>query len=322
MSDAHYAIQLVSRMTGLSTHVIRIWEQRYRAVEPQRTPSNHRLYSEKDIERLGLLRNATHAGHNIGIVARLTNDELRALNHNLPEALSRTPLPPLNEPAADDLLKGCMDSVRSFDGESLVETLKRAGIMLGAQGVVQRLVAPLAQALGELWREGTVTAAQEHFATGHIRDFLGQLAKPFGGNAGGPSIVVATPAGQIHELGALLVVALASNLGWSVTNLGVDLPATEIAQVAIKKRARAVALSIVYPEDDILLPGELKLLRESLPKETMLLVGGRGMEAYRESLLEIRATMFTDLGQLGRALDDLRKAVKNSAFKPKHGNAA
>jgi DNA-binding transcriptional MerR regulator len=82
MLDAHHPIQLAARLTGLSTHVIRIWEQRYRAVEPTRTASNHRLYSQDDIERLGLLREVTHAGHNISQVARLSNDELRALAEN------------------------------------------------------------------------------------------------------------------------------------------------------------------------------------------------------------------------------------------------
>jgi len=45
MNEAQHPIQLVARLTGLSAHVIRIWEQRYRAVEPQRTATKRRLYS-------------------------------------------------------------------------------------------------------------------------------------------------------------------------------------------------------------------------------------------------------------------------------------
>ena len=62
MAEAQYPIQLVARLTGLSAHVIRIWEQRYRAVEPRRTSSNRRLYSQSEIERLSLLRDLTNAG--------------------------------------------------------------------------------------------------------------------------------------------------------------------------------------------------------------------------------------------------------------------
>src|SRR5512138_3048042 len=79
MIDAQYPIQLVARLTGLSAHVIRIWEQRYRAVEPGRTPGNRRVYSQRDIERLNLLRDVTRSGHNIGQVAQLPTDKLGRL---------------------------------------------------------------------------------------------------------------------------------------------------------------------------------------------------------------------------------------------------
>ena len=59
----------------------------------------------------------------------------------------------------------------------------------------------------------------------------------------------------------------AANLGWQVTYLGASLPAAEIAGAAQQRRARAVALSLVYPEDDPRLAGELTRLRESLPAE-------------------------------------------------------
>ena len=58
-------------MTGLSPHLIRIWEKRYSAVAPERTDTNRRLYSDAEIERLNLLRLATRAGHSIGNIAKL-----------------------------------------------------------------------------------------------------------------------------------------------------------------------------------------------------------------------------------------------------------
>jgi hypothetical protein len=79
MNEAQYPIQLVARLTGLSAHVIRIWEQRYRAVEPQRTATKRRLYSRRDIERLSLLRDVIHAGHSIGQIAQLPTDKLGKL---------------------------------------------------------------------------------------------------------------------------------------------------------------------------------------------------------------------------------------------------
>jgi methanogenic corrinoid protein MtbC1 len=312
MTEAHHPVQMVARLTGLSPYVLRIWEQRYRAVEPRRTPSNRRLYSQSDIERLGLLRDLTHAGHRIGHVARLPDRKLRRLAAESLGPSRRSPRAASAASADTVIANECLAAIQALDARALGDVLKRSGAALGAQGVLQQLLAPLSQTLGELWREGRITAAHEHFATGIIRGFLTNLATPFSGNGKAPVIVVATPAGQLHELGALLVGAMAGNLGWQVIQLGASLPAAEIAGAARKRRARAVALSLVYPEDDEKLPGELTVLRELLPPETALLVGGRAMPAYREALVCLGAKLVEDLGQLGSALDGLRTTSRKA----------
>lgn len=63
MAEAHQGIKVVAQRTGLSAHLIRIWEKRYGAVEPERTETNRRLYSDEQIERLSLLRDITQNGH-------------------------------------------------------------------------------------------------------------------------------------------------------------------------------------------------------------------------------------------------------------------
>ena len=78
MSYKH-SIQVVSRLSGLSPHVIRVWEKRYGAVTPVRTGTNRRLYSEEEIQRLRLLSRATAAGHRIGVIAHLGIRDLERL---------------------------------------------------------------------------------------------------------------------------------------------------------------------------------------------------------------------------------------------------
>jgi len=312
MADAHQAIKVVARRTGLSAHVIRIWEKRYGAVEPERTGTNRRLYSDDQIERLSLLRDITLAGHSIGNVAKLPTDKLRQLAKETHDSTRRTSRALPAVPTAPAFLDDCIAAVKALDSQALEETLKRAATELGAQGLLQRVVAPLTQAMGELWRDGTITAAHEHFASAVIRIFLGQAAKPYGSMDNAPVLVVATPAGQVHEMGARLVGAAAANLGWQVTYLGASLPAAEIAGAARQNRARAVALSLVYPEDDPRLEGELTLLRELLPQEVALLTGGRAMPAYLDAIERIGAVQMKDLADLGSTLDDLRKPAKTT----------
>ncbi len=312
MINAHHAIKAVSRRTGLSAHVIRIWEKRYGAVAPARTGTNRRLYSEDQIERLSLLRDITQAGHSIGMVAKLRTEELRKLAAETSGDHSPAMRPLPKATGVSPLLDKCVVAVKALDAAKLEETLKRAATALGAQGLLRRIIAPLAQTIGELWRDGSITAAHEHFASAVIRSFLGHSGKPFAAVENAPVLVVATPSGQLHELGALLVGAAASNLGWQVTYLGASLPAAEIAGAAQQNRARAVALSLVYPEDDPRLVQELARLRELLPPDTVLLTGGRAMPAYRAALDKIGALQIKDLPHLGSILDELRRPSRHT----------
>lgn len=304
----NHSIRSVSRRTGLPAHVIRVWERRYAAVTPTRTPTNRRLYSEADIEHLALLSHATKSGYSIGQVAALPIDQLRELLSQ-----SQTPSTPAAAPEspADRWLQECLQAVGNLDAPALESTLSRATLALGTQGVLHLLLAPLTRSLGELWRSGEITAAQEHFASAVIRTFLATASRPFALADHTPKLIVTTPAGQLHELGAVMVGALAANLGWRVLYLGTSLPATEIAGTAIKNQVRAVALSIVYPDDDPHLGPELELLRRLLPAEIKIVVGGRAASSYRPTLDRIGALQTTTLEELNTILDNLRLPSPN-----------
>jgi methanogenic corrinoid protein MtbC1 len=281
-------------------------------VAPQRTDTNRRLYAESDIERLSLLRVLAHDGHGIGQVARLPLERLRKLAAEA-ERPGRVAGPGrTGSKSTPTLLEECIVAVTGLNAAALEALFRRAELELGIQGLLQRVIAPLVQATGDLWRAGSIMAAHEHFATAVIRTFLGNATKTIAAAASGPMILVATPAGQIKELGAMLAGASAANLGWRVTYLGANLPAAEIAGLARLHQARAVALSLVYPDDDPLLAGELKKLRSLLPSEIPLIVGGRAMPAYRSTLDEIGAASVEDLAGFCAVLDGLRRPEKKS----------
>ena len=303
-------MRVVSKRTGLSPHVIRVWERRYGAVNPVRTPTNRRVYRDEDLERLTLLHEVTRLGHGIGQAVKLSNDRLKSLVKETPPSpaqraqLNHGP----NGQRGMEHTERCLAAVRTMDLKALEAELQAAVVALGTQGLLTQVAAPLGQQVGELWRIGEVTAAHEHFLSAAIRNFLGRHSQQFSPPTHAPIIIVATPAGQIHELGAVIVAAAAANYGWRVIYLGTNLPAAEIAGAAREQEARAVALSIVYPEDDTALPGELRQLRGYLPRYTELIVGGRVAAAYAPTLVEIGARVANTLEDLFPALEAARKS--------------
>jgi MerR family transcriptional regulator, light-induced transcriptional regulator len=98
---------------------------------------------------------------------------------------------------------------------------------------------------------------------------------------GAPLVVVATPSGEHHAIGALLVAAVASVEGWRVAYLGPNVPTPDIVGAAVEAEARAVALSVVYGNSGGV-AGEVAAVRAGLPAGVDLLVGGGGSEASQE----------------------------------------
>jgi DNA-binding transcriptional MerR regulator len=143
MNKAQYPIQLVARLTALSARVIRIWEQRYRAVEPQRAATKRRLYSQREIERLNLPREVTQAGHSIGQVAQLPTDQLEKLVAASPNLQGRAPHAAGETPATVALLDECLAAIQSLDTHALDDALKRPATDLdGAAMVISKTLPP------------------------------------------------------------------------------------------------------------------------------------------------------------------------------------
>jgi DNA-binding transcriptional MerR regulator/methylmalonyl-CoA mutase cobalamin-binding subunit len=311
-------INFVARQTGLSVQVIRVWEKRYGAVQPVRADNNRRLYTEEDVERLRLLRDATQAGHAIGQIATASLDELQRLVRETP------PLPrpggktrgEESEEVAGDLIEHAIVSVADLDARSFRKLLDRAAVELGSPAVLQRFIAPLAERVGDLWRAGDFTIAQEHFASTHITDFLATFARPYSENVTSSHLVLATPPGQLHELGAIIVAAAARSHGWRTTYLGAALPVEEMVGALRNLQPRALGLSIVYPPDDDALRRDLRKLRDLLPKECALLIGGRSSSGYTDLLRKIKAIEVRQLEDLYPVLDKLQRPQSTSA-KPK-----
>ncbi len=318
MSEVRYPMKMVSQRTGLSAHVLRVWERRYEAVTPDRTGSNRRLYSEEEVRRLELMANLTRGGHSIGQIAQQRTEVLEEMAQELPPTASESDQP-ISDTArsVDGYLEQAWNAVRNLDGAALERVLDQVTQEIGGSAMIEKVIVPLVVDIGERWDDGEISVAQERVASTVIQEVLWLAGRPHSETRGAPNLVVATPAGQLHELGASLVVCTARRRGWQVTYLGASIPAEEIAHTANVKNSSAVALSIVYPSDDASLGEELIRLRRLLPKDCDILAGGRAAGGYQPALDEIGARQFTQLDELKNWLDAERKKREASAAEPK-----
>lgn len=318
MEKIRYSVKMASKQSGVSTHLMRMWEKRYGAISPERTDTNRRLYSDEQVERLRLLFLCTQAGHRISQVASLSTPTLRELS---PESAAQNESVPSAREASDNAaptdagqpveVDDALAAIKALDAAMLARVLDQATVTRGHQGMLIKIVVPLVQLLGQLWREGELSASYEHFASSVLKTYLlGQL-NSYAASPRAPVIITVTPAGQLHEIGAVITAAAANSAGWQVIHLGASLPAAEIAGAAFHSGAKIVALSVVHPPDDAELPGQLQMLRRLLPSNVGIVVGGQASSSYHETLEQIKAHITPGLGDFYEVLESVRRNSAN-----------
>ena len=273
-----YRIGAVARMTGVSTHALRAWERRYPNLDPIRTQSGLRLYSERQVERLRLIHALLAQGHAIGTLAPLGSAALQRLagRHGSP-----TQLPALEQGSPDPSAAASFNSrflqaVLSRDEDAAQRLLGQAMLAFTATDLVVRVLVPLLTEVGARWHDGSLQVAEEHAISAILRSQLGAALRSYQPLPGARTVLATTPTGEAHELGALLAALLAAAHGWRVAYLGPNLPAAAIAQAAVKSQAQAVLLSVIGL-DASAAAAEIAAIRAQLPEATQLLVGGTAL---------------------------------------------
>lgn len=264
-----YTIAEVEAITGLSAHVLRQWERRYGFPRPERTPGGHRLYREEEVEALKRIRRLLEEGATPqAAIRRVLAEGAR------PEALAEAVRAAL---LAADLPQA--------------EALFRRGVrLLGPEGVVREVLVPVLRGIGEAWHRGEVSVAQEHLASTFLRARLQELLDLAGYPQGAP-ILVTTPPGERHEIGAMMAAYLLRRQGLPALYLGPDTPLPDLKALAQALGARGVVLSALLVESLRALPDGA--LAGVAPRVAL---GGAGATA--EEAKRLGALYVEDLGGL------------------------
>jgi MerR family transcriptional regulator, light-induced transcriptional regulator len=263
-AETLYPIRAAARLTRLSIDTLRAWEKRYAVVRPLRR-KGIRLYSDADVERLSLLREALDHGHSIGHISRLSNKDLMALGGR--STRSRV--------LADDEgpLDTILGAIERFDYGEAHSELGRLASLMPARDLIHRIALPLMRLAGDRWHEQRLRVAQEHLLSQVLTALLGGLMRIY--SPGNPPAVLmtATFSDDHHEFGLLAAAMLAAGAGLGVIHLGSNLPLKEIAYAARKSGADVVLLSITNPQDHTLREQQLRSLREGLANRVEIWAG-------------------------------------------------
>jgi len=280
--EAKYRVGMVSKMTGLSTHTLRMWEKRYAAVLPKRTEAGGRLYNDADVERLRLLHKLVQSGHSIGGIANLPDGDLRGMAAAAPRTSIQTASQHL--PELRNRVMAAIERLRIQEAEQM---LTSAALSTEPSEFLKSVVAPILVEVGERWQRGELRIAHEHACSTLMRGLLFSLMRLYPANDAQRRVVVGTPAKEDHELGAMMVAMLAAMHGWSVLYLGPNLPAEEIAYVVNDIDADLLMLSVtnLRPKEA---QREIAAIESEIAERVRILVGGSAAKVPPGSRAEIQ----------------------------------
>lgn len=192
--NKNITITVISKACGISTPTLRIWEKRYGAFSPTRNENGERLYTEKDLLKAKLISLLLEKGHTISTVVYLPIEELKGLVTDN-QGLS-TPISKLET-------KKIIDALEKFNLTELVLEMHFQKINMGAKDFVFKIALPVIQEVGLLVAKNKLSISQEHITSSLIRDQLSKIDIPLI-LPKKEKIALATPEGNMHELGILI----------------------------------------------------------------------------------------------------------------------
>jgi len=224
-----YSIKDLENLTGIQAHTIRIWEQRYSLLSPERTPTNIRRYSDKDLRKLLSVSLLNNNGLKISKVAKLSDNDIAAAILQLSEG-------------KDSRLESQIESLKlimvDMNEAKFEKLFSHLVLQMGVEETIMKVFLPFFRRLNHLWQTNSVTVAQINFITSLYKQKLyvaiDGLELPERNH--NKKIILFLPKTEQMDNGLLFCNYMAKKRGFQTLYLGASFPSEELADILEKNQ--------------------------------------------------------------------------------------
>jgi MerR family transcriptional regulator, light-induced transcriptional regulator len=217
-----FTIKDLENLSGIKAHTIRIWEQRYSFIKPERTGTNIRYYSNEELKKILNVALLNKYGYKISHIDKMNEGEMKE------KILSLNQMEAQQERIVNDLIQSMVD----IDIEKVEIILDKFIAARGIERAITQIIFPFLEKIGILWLTNHINPAQEHFVTNIIRQKLivgiDSVITPVKVDK---SVLLFLPEGEYHELGLLFMYYLLKNRGVTTYYLGSNVPLKDVEYV-------------------------------------------------------------------------------------------
>jgi len=290
-----YRIKTVASMTGLSTHAIRKWEERYHLIHPQRGPNGYRTFTEDDVQFLLYLKSQLTNGETIGQLAESGEAHLRQAMRDI--SYSNSDIPNQFEPESRKVIQAAQNQ----DHDTIQKTIVSWILQLGLEESMEVILFPLLRHIGELWHRGKFSISAENSVSRIIRlQLINALGKDSSRDK--EQALIACVPWDSHEIAPLTVTFLLQKRGWQATYLGPNV-SFEVLQMALRRRHPDLMILSSTTEPDFQTGQSwIETMAHTFQPQCRVIAGGAGFRAFSNLLAKNGITYLKQVKEV-RTLD-------------------
>ncbi len=270
-----YSIKDLENFTQIKAHTLRIWEQRYNLLCPERTDTNIRYYSDRDLKKIININLLYNNGLKISKIAKLNENEIFRLANEI-----------LLKPEDDEASRVdfFINKIMDFDEVAIVQTLQQLDEMQGLDRVFSDLLIPVLRKIGELWQVDTINAAHEHFFSHVLRDYIiRNTIKAKDNEIIKGRVLLFLREGEFHELALVFYNYLLRSKGYQTIYLGQSLPNEDVARSIRRIKPDLIFTSLIAKLEEQELT-ELMTIFENNIDLSKIYMGGYQVKLYQDAI--------------------------------------
>ncbi len=270
-----YTIKDLENLSGIKAHTIRIWEQRYNFLKPNRTGTNIRFYNNDELKKLLNVALLNKFGFKISHIDKMNQEEIsdKILSLNQQEALQ--------ERIVNTLIQNMID----LDMDAFEDELDDFITARGIDKTIPQIIFPFLEKIGILWLTNHINPAQEHLVTNIIRQKLIAGIENIKSTVKINKVVLLfLPETEYHELGLLFMNYMLKSKGVTTIYLGSSIPLRDVEYLSRLKNPDYIYTHLTTVGQKFNFDKFITNLSKSFP-QTPVIISGQLTNTYEKKIL-------------------------------------
>ncbi|MFP5040344.1 MerR family transcriptional regulator [Parasediminibacterium sp. JCM 36343] len=269
-----FTIKDLEKLSGIKAHTIRIWEQRYALLKPQRTDTNIRYYTNEELKTVLNISLLNKYGFKISHIDRMSATEMSSKILSLSQNEA-------HQERTINLLIQYMIDLKIDEFENLLDShIQEKGL----EKTIISIVFTFLEKIGLLWQTNHINPAQEHLISNIIRQKLIMgIEKATSIVKANTTALLFLPEAEYHEVGLLFMHYLFKAKGIKVLYVGANVPLKDIEYLAKTAKPTFLYTHLTAVANNFSLEHFLLQLSNCLPN-SRIVVSGQLVFAYKKKL--------------------------------------